>query len=97
MTKTDLETETLPTGLSAPLEALWRLRKGRFEMGAEWHKAHELCQRNEGDYAHDAVHALAHWIEGDTGNAAYWYRRTGETRAESIEAEWNRLAERLAG
>jgi hypothetical protein len=98
MTKAvDLESETLPAGLPAPLQALWWLRKGRLAMGNEWQKAHELCQQDEGDFAHDAVHALVHWIEGDAGNANYWYRRTGETRAATIEAEWRRLAEKLAG
>ncbi|MFN0190601.1 MAG: hypothetical protein ACKVP5_01310 [Aestuariivirga sp.] len=97
MKKVNLESEHLPAGLAAPLEALWWLRRGRFALGPEWQKAHELCQQNEGDYAHDAVHALVHWIEGDMGNATYWYRRTGEIRAETIEAEWRRLAEKLAG
>ncbi len=46
-------------------------------LGPEWEKAHELCQMQEGDLAHDRVHALAHWIEGDESNASYWYRRTG--------------------
>jgi hypothetical protein len=96
MTKANLESDTLPAGLSAPLQALWWLRKGKFAMGSEWQEAHELCQQDEGNYAHDAVHALAHWIEGDAGNAAYWYRRTGEKRAESIEAEWRRLVAKLA-
>ena len=82
----------LPKGLSVPLQALWWLRKGGFAMGPEWKTAHELCQSNEGDPDHDLVHALAHWIEGDMGNAAYWYRRVGGERAASIEAEWQRIA-----
>jgi hypothetical protein len=91
----DLETAELPSGLSPPLQALWWLRKGGFAMGPEWKKAHEICQSREGDHAHDLVHALAHWIEGDASNSAYWYRRTGETRAATIEQEWQRIAGRL--
>ena len=87
-----LQSDVLPPGLSVPLQALWWLRKGGLALGPEWHTAHELCQRNEGDHAHDLVHALAHWIEGDMGNAAYWYRRVGGQRSATIEQEWRRIA-----
>jgi hypothetical protein len=88
---------TPPQGLSRPLQALWWLRKGGFAMGPEWQKAHGLCQMQEGDRAHDLVHALAHWIEGDEANAAYWYRRVGGGRAPTIPAEWQRISDELAG
>jgi hypothetical protein len=90
-----LSSATLPPGLSPPLQALWWLKKGGLKMGPEWRKAHELCQSNEGDHGHDLVHALVHWIEGDHGNAAYWYRRVGDGRAASIEQEWQRIAAKL--
>ena len=61
-------------------------------MGTEWQEAHRLCQLQEGDHAHDTVHALAHWIEGDEANASYWYRRTGGKRAATIAEEWQRIA-----
>ncbi len=93
----ELETDKLPANLSPPLQALWWLRKGGFTMGPEWQKAHEICQGNEGDHAHDLVHALVHWIEGDKGNAGYWYRRVGDGRAASIPEEWARIATRLTG
>jgi hypothetical protein len=81
--------------LSVPLQALWWLKQGAFKPGPELEKAHGLCQQDEGNPAHDLVHALAHWIEGDSANAAYWYRRVGEARAASIAAEWQRIAEKL--
>ena len=81
---------------SPPLQALWWLREGKFAMGPEWQKAHEICQSNEGDYAHDLVHALAHWIEGDKANANYWYARVKANSAATIEAEWQRIADALA-
>ncbi len=81
---------------SPPLQALWWLREGKFAMGPEWQKAHEICQSNEGDHAHDLVHALAHWIEGDKANANYWYARVKEPRAATIEAEWQRICSKLA-
>jgi hypothetical protein len=83
-------------GLTPPLQALWWLKKGGLVLGAEWDKAHELCQTREGEHDYDVVHALAHWIEGDTSNAAYWYARVGEQRAKDIESEWLRLAASLS-
>ena len=83
-------------GLARPLAALWWLKKGGLAMGPAWEKAHQLCQQQEGDRAHDMVHALAHWIEGDESNASYWYRRVGGGRAASIAAEWQRIAELLS-
>ena len=84
-----------PSTLSPPLQALWWLKKGELKMGAEWKKAHDLCQTREGDRAYDLVHALAHWIEGDASNAAYWYRRVGAERAADIKTEWQRIASEL--
>ena len=46
-------------------------------MGAAWKRAHELAQSHEGEAIFDRLHALCHRIEGDSGNAAYWYRRAG--------------------
>lgn len=90
-----LRSGTLPPGLPPPLEALWWLRKGGFELGPEWRKAHEICQTREGEFAYDLVHALVHRVEGDMTNASYWYRRIGGSRAVSIEAEWERIARLL--
>ncbi len=81
-----------PDGLTRPLQAMWWLKKGALGNGPEWVKAHGLCQMMEGDPDHDIVHALAHWIEGDQGNADYWYRRAGSQPAKDIESEWNRIA-----
>jgi hypothetical protein len=93
----DMSTPEPPAGLSRPLQALWWLRKGGLETGAAWERAHSLCQQQEGDPAHDLVHALAHWIEGDSANAAYWYRRVGGGRAATMAEEWRRIAAKLAG
>jgi hypothetical protein len=81
-----------PSDLSPPLQALWWLKQGAFALGPEWEAAHNICQTAEGAYAYDLVHGLAHWIEGDDGNASYWYRRAGTKRAATIAAEWNRIA-----
>jgi TPR repeat protein len=83
--------KTPPENFTVPQQALWWLNKGGLAMGPEWEKAHSLCQQSEGTFEYDLVHALAHWIEGDESNAAYWYRRVGGGRTESIALEWERV------
>jgi hypothetical protein len=92
----DVSGNVAPAELSPPLQALWWLKKGGLVMGTEWETAHGICQTREGDHAYDLVHGLAHWIEGDVGNADYWYRRVGENPADDIDAEWTRIAAALS-
>jgi hypothetical protein len=86
--------EAAPPGdLPASAQALWWLKKGGLAIGPEWERAHEICQGAEGTPEYDMVHGLAHWIEGDLGNANYWYRRAGDRRRSAdVAAEWQRLA-----
>lgn len=94
---TDPITNTLdqpepPRDMTRPLQALWWLKKGGLTIGPEWEMAHNICQSGEGIKAFDWVHALAHWIEADLGNADYWYRRAGERRARpSVSEEWSHI------
>ncbi|MEP1934224.1 MAG: hypothetical protein ABJN98_05775 [Roseibium sp.] len=74
----DVSTATPPDDFSTPLKALWWLKKGDMKLGAEWEKAHNICQSAEGDKTHDWIHGLCHLIEGDHGNASYWFRRAGK-------------------
>jgi hypothetical protein len=45
------------------------------------------------------VHAYLHRKEGDSGNAAYWYRRAGRQSqglaVGSLEAEWEQIVTTL--
>jgi hypothetical protein len=76
-----------PGGLTAPLEALWHAARG------VWDRAHGICQQQEGEPSHDWVHAYLHRVEGDLGNAGYWYRRAGRRRGDgSLDAEWAEIA-----
>ncbi|MEY9291733.1 hypothetical protein ABH979_004807 [Bradyrhizobium ottawaense] len=44
------------------------------------------------------MHAYLHRVEGDLGNAGYWYRQAGQPAAkDSLEAEWERIAVTLLG
>jgi hypothetical protein len=76
---------TTPPALSVPLQALWQEAKG------DWHKAHDLLQDENGG-AGAWVHAYLHRKEGDNPNAAYWYRRAGQSVASGgFEAEWEAI------
>jgi hypothetical protein len=78
-----------PVGLTLAQEALWHAAKG------DWNTAHERAQAQE-DRAGSWVHAYLHRLEGDAGNAAYWYRRAGRPVAtESLEEEWEGLVRAL--
>jgi len=77
--------------LSAPLAALWWAAKG------DWDQAHKIVQDESGREA-AWVHAYLHRVEGDLGNAGYWYRQAGQPVAkDSLEAEWQRIADTLGG
>ena len=44
------------------------------------------------------VHAYLHRVEGDLGNAGYWYRQAGRPVAtDSLESEWERIVAALLG
>ncbi len=77
--------------LGAPLAALWwAARSG-------WDQAHKLVQ-DEATADAAWVHAHLHRVEGDLGNAGYWYRRAGKPVATgSLESEWERIASALLG
>ena len=75
--------------LSPPLSALWWAAKGN------WDQAHKIVQ-DESSAEAAWVHAYLHRVEGDLGNAGYWYRQAGQPVAkDSLEAEWERIASTL--
>jgi len=60
--------------------AIRHLRKG------DWSKAHGLVQNDEsalGCWAHGIVHMM----EGDLGNARYWYRRAHRSFPREADAD----------
>lgn len=73
-------------------EALRLLKAG------QWQEAHLIAQRDESP-AGCWVHAVVHLLEGDQGNADYWFRRAGRPRARCAEAdaEIARLEAELGG
>jgi hypothetical protein len=73
----------------APLASLWWIAKGA------WDQAHQIVQDEEtADSAW--VHAHLHRVEGDLGNAGYWYRRANKPVATGpLETEWERIVTAL--
>ena len=87
--KASLADSTPGAALSPPLAALWWAAKGN------WEGAHHIVQV-ESDARSAWVHAYLHRVEGDLGNAGYWYRQAGQVAAkDSLDAEWQRIAAKL--
>lgn len=77
--------------LSVPLRALW------YAAHDQWDTAHKLVQDDPSlDCAW--VHAYLHRVEGDIGNARYWYNQAGKRPATdvSLEHELNDLIEAMS-
>ncbi len=47
-------------------------------IAGDWNAAHKIVQADEDDATSCWIHAVLHKIEGDAGNARYWYRRAGQ-------------------
>ena len=79
-----------PEGLSPELTAMWLTKKDR------WDEAHDVSQDIDTPLG-SWIHALLHTIEGDLGNAGYWYNRAGHPAIspEQIDEEWQRIAEHI--
>ena len=46
-------------------------------LAGRWDEAHGIVQADEADPLACWIHAVLHRIEGDDGNARYWYQRAG--------------------
>jgi hypothetical protein len=78
-----------PVEISGPLRAIW------YDGKNDWHSAHEIAQdlaSAEGAW----IHAYLHRKEGDSSNAAYWYRRANRPVPDiSLKDEWRQIAKTL--
>lgn len=81
-----------PEGLAAEAKALWHAKKGN------WNEAHDIAQDIHTPMG-SWIHALLHLIEGDIGNAGYWYakaRKPARGRGD-IDSEWQTIAQEVLG
>jgi len=83
--------------MSAPKDEL--LKAVELALSGQWTAAHELVQPYEDDATAAWIHAVLHKIEGDPGNARYWYRRTDRMNHLSDEplAELAAIQDELVG
>ncbi len=87
--KASLTASAPPTGLAPAVEALWYAANGY------WERAHDAAQKRD-DAAGAWVHAYLHRIEGDEGNARYWYGRAGRKPSTAPHGkEWEEIAKAL--
>jgi len=79
-----------PAALSRLLEAMW------WEAHGDWDRAHRMVDdltTRDGAW----VHAYLHRVEGDLGNAGYWYRQAGRPVCRlSLSEEWAEIVEALS-
>jgi len=87
--RSTLETGNPPEGSGKALRAMW------YQARDDWDQAHRLAQaQNDADGAW--VHAFLHRVEGDSANAAYWYRRAGKPpSAAPLAEEWEEIVTAL--
>ena len=61
------------------------------EKGGDWEAAHAMVQVH-GDALSCEIHGYLHRVEGDLGNASYWYGRAGKRLTTNpLPDEWQRL------
>ena len=84
-----LSDEAPPAELTGVLKAMWFAAKG------DWDKAHDLAQADNSPTG-AWVHAYLHRVEGDEGNAGYWYTRAGKPHSTArLQTEWLEIVEAL--
>ncbi|MFN9273604.1 MAG: hypothetical protein ACK6DO_11335 [Planctomycetia bacterium] len=54
-------------------------------LAGDWEAAHGSGQQDEADLMAAWIHAVLHKVEGDPGNARYWYARAG--RLDCVDRE----------
>jgi hypothetical protein len=84
-----LKDKTPPSNLEPLLKAMW------FAGNGDWDSAHTIAQdiqTSNGSW----IHAYLHRVEGDIGNASYWYHRSGKpVPAMELQEEWQTIVQTL--
>lgn len=76
--------------LSPELQAMWHAKAGN------WEEAHNIAQEIHTPTG-SWIHALLHLIEGDVGNAGYWFRKAGHSARSISEVDdlWAEITAQL--
>ena len=83
--KASTEKNKPPKDISPCLEAMW------YQANGNWDDAHRIAQ-SEKSPAGSWVHAFLHRVEGDIGNASYWYRLADRpVCTSSLNDEWEKI------
>jgi hypothetical protein len=53
-------------------------------LAGDWEKAHLIVQDHDENRIANWIHAIVHRMEGDLGNARYWYGRSGRELREGL-------------
>ena len=56
-------------------------------LDGNWQAAHRIVQDHDTDEVAAWIHAVVHRMEGDIGNARYWYRRCGRDLREGVSTD----------
>jgi len=72
------------------------IRAVELALAGDWDGAHEIVQADEADATSCWIHAVLHKIEGDAGNARYWYARAGHAYEAYADAKAELAAIRAA-
>jgi len=84
------ETGSFPEDIPPLLQALL------LESSGDWDNAHRIAQ-NDPSADGSWVHAYLHRVEGDLGNASYWYHNAGRRMPDiSLDEEWEYIATAIA-
>ncbi|MEA3462120.1 MAG: hypothetical protein U9R49_09590 [Bacteroidota bacterium] len=80
------ETGSFPDDIPLLLQSLL------LESSGDWASAHRIAQ-NDPSSDGSWVHAYLHRVEGDLGNASYWYRNADRNLPGiSLDEEWEYIA-----
>jgi hypothetical protein len=84
--KRSVSKKSPPPGVAPAVAALWWAAKD------DWERAHALVM-DEGGKDCAWIHAYLHRVEGDLGNARYWYGQAGKAVPTApSDAEWDSIA-----
>ena len=79
-----------PAGLSDELQSLWHLKADH------WGASHNIAQEIHTPMG-SWIHALLHLVEGDIGNAGYWFRKANKPirSADEVDDLWHEITDVL--